>query len=166
MVSVMLRQPGAYRGKWIAFRPVLRVPAFPRFVAIECLRCRPGTADPGRAGWYYRQGEVGRYGASSVLAAWSPPGGRARAGAAGASAGLTRGESRPSSLSSSLAGSACAPGGASTTAPHGTAAREVARSQLRLGAACACRADERRRTVCPNPMLTPGLTCPRPSRSG
>jgi len=72
MVSVMLRQPGAYRGKWIAFRPVLRVPAFPRFVAIECLRCRPGTADPGRAGWYYRRGEVGRYGAQLCAGCLEP----------------------------------------------------------------------------------------------
>jgi len=60
MVNVRLRRPGVFQGKWVAFLPGARVRRRTRFT---CLRCRVDTADPGVAGWYYRRGEVWRWGA-------------------------------------------------------------------------------------------------------
>jgi hypothetical protein len=55
MLAVLIRRPGPFRGKWIAYR---RQRVRPRDTGTTCLRCQAGTSHPGARGWVYWRGEL------------------------------------------------------------------------------------------------------------
>ena len=75
MVSLVIKS-GPFRGKWIKYlarkSPVLGT------LNVTCVRCPAATSHPGVVGWFYRQGELGRYGSARLcpdcLAALGRPG--------------------------------------------------------------------------------------------